>query len=47
MPRFLGTPRRRHRRLTASAASTNVALIILRAVDLATRLRDFATNRHE
>ena len=35
----------RHGRLTDSLASTNVALIILRAVDLATRLRDFATNR--
>ena len=30
-------------RLTDSAASTSVALIILRAVDL----RDFATKRHE
>jgi len=45
----------RHCRLTVSPARTNVALfihravrlIILRAVDLATRLRDFATNRHE
>ncbi|WHZ27934.1 MAG: hypothetical protein OJF51_002732 [Nitrospira sp.] len=46
-PRSLRTPRARHRRLTNSAASTNVALIILRAVDLAMRLRDFATNRHE
>src|SRR6185312_3887343 len=37
----------RHRRLTISPASTTVALIILRAVDLAWRLGGFATNRHE
>jgi hypothetical protein len=30
-----------------SRASTNVALIIPRAVDLTTRLGDFATNCHE
>jgi hypothetical protein len=47
MPPFLKAPHVRHRRLTDSAASTNLALIILRAVDLAWRLRDFATNRHE
>ncbi len=47
MPRFLRAPRARHRRLTISPAPTNVALIILRAVDLATRLRDFAMNRHD
>ncbi|WHZ26638.1 MAG: hypothetical protein OJF51_001433 [Nitrospira sp.] len=37
----------RHRRLTISPASTSVALIILRAVDLAWRLCNFATNCHE
>ena len=42
----LVAPRARHCHLTDSVASTSVALIILRAVDLATRLRDFATNRH-
>jgi hypothetical protein len=47
MPPFLKAPHVRQRRLTDSAASTNLALIILRAVDLAWRLRDFATNRHE
>ncbi|HEU5408577.1 MAG TPA: hypothetical protein VFU48_12470 [Nitrospira sp.] len=36
-----------HRRLTISPASTNMALIILRAVDLAWRLGGFVTNRHE
>jgi hypothetical protein len=47
MLRAFAAPRARHCRLTDSPASTNMALIILRAVDLATRLRDFATNRHE
>ncbi len=42
-----GAPRARHCRLTDSPASTNVALIILRAVDLAWRLRGFVTNPHE
>jgi hypothetical protein len=37
----------RHGRLTDSPASTNVALIILRAVYLAWRLGGFVTNRHE
>jgi len=44
LPSRLHAPR--HRRLTISPSSTSVALIILRAVDLAWRLRDFATNRH-
>jgi len=46
MPRSLGAPRARHGRLTGSTASTSVALIILRAVDLAWRLGGFVTNRH-
>jgi len=37
----------RHGRLTASPASASVARLIRRAADLATRLGDFATNRHE
>ena len=37
----------RHGRLTASPASASVARLIRRAADLASRLRTFATNRHE
>jgi hypothetical protein len=42
-----GSPLGGSSRLTVSPASTNVALISLRAVDLAWRLRSFVTNRHE
>src|SRR5574340_734201 len=47
MPPFLTAPRAGHGRLTDLPASTSVALIILRAVDLASRLHHFTTNRHE
>ena len=47
MLRGLASPRARHSRLTGSTASTSVALIILRAVDLAWRLIGFVTNLHE
>jgi hypothetical protein len=36
-----------HCHLTDSAAFTDLPRLIRRGVDLATRLRDFATNRHE
>jgi len=40
-------PRARHGRLTDPPASTNVPRLIRHCVDLAWRLRDLATNRHE